>query len=112
MLYIIIIGAGFGEETLFRGWMFERFGKLLGEGKSAKIAIVLVTSNWFGLAHYPNQGLPGVQQAMIVGLVFGSIFAVSGSIFMLMVAHAAFDLTALALIYWDVEAQVAHFFFK
>ena len=112
MLYIIIIGAGFGEETLFRGWMFERFGKLLGEGKTAKIAIVLVTSNWFGLAHYPNQGLPGVQQAMIVGLVFGSIFAVSGSIFMLMVAHAAFDLTALALIYWDVEAQVAHFFFK
>ena len=112
MLYIIIIGAGFGEETLFRGWMFERFGKLLGPGNSAKVAIVLLTSNWFGLAHYPNQGLPGVQQAMIVGLVFGSVFAVTGRIFMLMVAHAVFDLTALGLIYWDVEAQVAHFFFK
>lgn len=112
MLYIILAGAGFGEETLFRGWMFERFGKILGEGRGAKIAIVLVTSNWFGLAHYSFQGLPGVQQAMIVGLVFGSIFAVTGRLFTLMIAHAVFDLTALALIYWDVEAQVAHFFFR
>ena len=30
---------------------------------------------------------------------------------MLMVAHAAFDLTALAIIYWDVELQVTHFLF-
>jgi hypothetical protein len=29
-----------------------------------------------------------------------------------MVAHVAFDLTALALIYWDVETAVAHFIFK
>src|SRR5207302_1801552 len=26
----ILIGAGFGEETLYRGFLFERFGKLLG----------------------------------------------------------------------------------
>jgi hypothetical protein len=31
---------------------------------------------------------------------------------MLMVAHAAFDLTALAMIYWNFESDVAHFFFK
>src|SRR4029078_2408338 len=68
MLYIILVGAGFGEETLFRGWMVERLGKLLGYGKSAKIAIVLVTSILFGMAHYSFQGVPGVQQAMIVGL--------------------------------------------
>jgi membrane protease YdiL (CAAX protease family) len=24
MLYAVILGAGFGEETIFRGWMFER----------------------------------------------------------------------------------------
>ena len=27
-----------------------------------------------------------------------------------MVAHAAFDLAALAMIYWDFEPAVAHFF--
>lgn len=112
MLYAVIIGAGFGEETVFRGWMFERFGKLLGSSAWARTSIVLITSTLFGLAHYANQGIPGVEQAMITGLVFGTIFAVTGRIFLPMVAHAAFDLTALAIIYWDVESQVAHFIFK
>ena len=112
MLYILLVGAGFGEETVFRGWMFERLGKLFGQSTAAKIAIVLITSIWFGLAHYAFQGLPGVEQALIVGLVFGSIFALTGRIFMLMIAHATFDLTALAMIFWDFETSVAHFIFK
>ena len=108
MLYTLIIGAGFGEETVYRGWMFERLGKLFGSSILAKTAIVLLTSVLFGWAHYSFQGLPGVEQAMITGLVFGTIFAVTGRIFMIMIAHAAYDLTALAMIYWDVESAVAH----
>jgi membrane protease YdiL (CAAX protease family) len=49
---------------------------------------------------------------MIVGLVFGTIFAITGRIFLVMVAHAAFDLTALAIIYWNAETDVARFIFK
>ena len=73
---------------------------------------MLVTSAWFGLAHYPEQGLAGVEQATVVGLVFGAIYAVTRRLWMLMCAHAAFDLAALAMIYWDVESAVAHFVFK
>jgi len=29
-----------------------------------------------------------------------------------MIAHAAFDLTALTLIYWNLESHVAHLIFK
>jgi membrane protease YdiL (CAAX protease family) len=112
MLFALIIVAGFGEETLFRGWMFERLGKLFGPGVWARTFIVLLTSIVFGLAHYTVQGLPGVEQAIVTGLVFGTIFAVAGRIFMLMVAHAAFDVTALALIYWNLESDVAHLIFK
>jgi CAAX protease family protein len=112
MLYLIIAGAGFGEETFFRGWMFERFGKLFGATVGAKTLIVLITSVWFALAHYAFQGVPGVQQALITGLTFGTIFAITGSIFMLMIAHAVFDLTALAMIYWDFELTVAHLVFQ
>jgi membrane protease YdiL (CAAX protease family) len=111
-LYAMVIGAGFGEETLFRGYMFERLGKLFGTGISAKIAIVLVTSVLFGLAHYSVQGLAGVEQATVVGLILGSIFAVTGRIWLLMVAHAAFDLTAYAMIYWGMETRVAHLIFR
>ena len=104
--------AGFGEETVFRGYLFERLGKLLGSSARAKAAIVLLTAAWFGLAHYRDQGLAGAEQATIVGLVFGTIFAVSGRIWMLMVAHAAFDLVAIAIIYWNLESKVAHLVFK
>ena len=112
MLYVIIVGAGFGEEVIFRGWAFERLGKIFGSAGWAKALVVVLTSAWFGYEHYSFQRMPGVQQAVIVGLVFGSIFAVTRRIIPLMIAHAAFDLAALAMIYWDFETAVARFFFK
>jgi membrane protease YdiL (CAAX protease family) len=112
MLFAVIIGAGFGEETVFRGYAFERLGKLFGSSPWAKALIVVVTSAWFGVIHYPVQGLAGAEQATIFGLLFGTIFAIRGRIFMLMVAHAAFDVTALAIIYWDFESEVAHLIFR
>jgi membrane protease YdiL (CAAX protease family) len=111
-IYAMIVVAGFGEETVFRGYLFERFGKLFRSSVWTRILIVLLTSIWFGLVHYSLQGLPGVEQATIFGLVFGTIFTVTGRIFMLMIAHAAFDLTALAMIYWNLESRVAHLVFK
>ncbi len=112
ILYAVTVGAGFGEETVFRGYMFERLGKLFGPGAWAKPLIVLLSAGWFGLMHYPVQGLAGVQQATIFGLVFGTIFAITGRIWMLMFAHAAFDLTAVAIIYWNLETDAAHLIFK
>jgi len=112
MLFAVIVGAGFGEETVFRGYLFERLGKLFGPGPWAKASIVLLTAALFALAHYPDQGLAGVEQAAITGLVFGTIFAVTGRLWTLMWAHAAFDLAAVAIIYWDLESAVAHLLFK
>ena len=51
MLYAVTVGAGFGEETVFRGYMFERLRKLLGSSAWAKTLIVLLTAGWFGVAH-------------------------------------------------------------
>lgn len=108
----VIITAGFGEETFFRGYLFERLGKLFGKSLGAKVATVLITSVFFGSVHYFEQGLAGVQQATITGFVFGTIFAVTGRIWMLMFAHAAFDLTGVAIIYGNLESRIAHLVFK
>jgi membrane protease YdiL (CAAX protease family) len=86
MMVVVIFGAGFGEETVFRGFLFERLGKLFGSGVGPKAAIM--------------------------GLVYGTIFAFTGRIFMLMIAHAAFDVTAVLIIYWNLESYVAHLVFK
>ena len=112
MVLVAIISGGFGEETVYRSFLFERLGKLFGSGIVAQTIIVVLTASWFGLMHYADQGVPGFEQAVITGLVFGTIFAVTGRIWMLMIAHAAFDVTALALIYWNLESQVAHLVFR
>lgn len=106
-----MFAAGFGEETVFRGYIFERLGRLFGSSAGATASIVLVTTMGFGVSHYSLQGLAGVQQATIVGLTFGTIYAFTRRLWMLMIAHTAFDLTALALIYWDLETSVARIVF-
>jgi hypothetical protein len=102
-----MIAAGFGEETVFRGYMFERLSKLFGTGTIKKSLIVLDASILFGLAHY-DQGIAGVEQATVTGLVFGTMFAVTKKIWFVMFAQAVFDLTALAMIYYNLETEVAH----
>ena len=68
-LFTMIVTAGFGEETFYRGWMFERLGRLFGRSGPAKIATVLITSVLFASMHYPDQKLPGVEQALITGQI-------------------------------------------
>jgi membrane protease YdiL (CAAX protease family) len=109
-LYIVV--ASFNEETVFRGFVFERLGKLFGPGLPATIATVLVSSAWFAAVHYLEQGVEGVEQAVVTGLAFGTIFAVTRHIAISMAAHAAYDFAAIAMIYWNIESTVAHLVFK
>ena len=109
---VAMLVAGFGEETVFRGFMFERLGKLFGNSRGSKLFIVVFTSVLFGLSHYFSQGWPGVEQAIITGLVFGTIFAATKNIWIVMIAHTFFDLAALAMIYKNIELQIAHWIFK
>jgi membrane protease YdiL (CAAX protease family) len=39
------------------------------------------------------------------------MYSITGEIWMPMIAHAAFDLAALSIIYFDIETKVAHLFF-
>jgi membrane protease YdiL (CAAX protease family) len=107
-LVLLVFGAGFGEETLYRGYLFERLGKLLGSSLAARIAIVLVTSTLFAAAHLTTQGRPGAEQALVTGVVFGSMFAATRRLPFIMVTHVAFDVTAYAIIYFGLETRVAH----
>ena len=112
MLFLVIVSAGVGEELVFRGYLFERLGKLFGHSTTALILIVLLTSAFFALAHYREQGAAGAEQAFITGMVFGTIFACTWRLPLLMIAHAAFDITAVLIIYYGVEIPLAHLFFK
>jgi membrane protease YdiL (CAAX protease family) len=107
----VLISAAFGEEVFFRGYLFERLGALLGASRAALFATVLVTSGLFSLAHYQDQGLPGVEQASMTGLVLGGIYAWRKEIWLPMIVHAAYDLAAILLIYMGWEEAVARLIF-
>src|SRR5215470_2547485 len=49
---VMIIKAGVREETYFRGYLFERLGRLFGETKTMRAIIVLLTSILFAVLHY------------------------------------------------------------
>jgi len=112
MALIFMMVAGLSEETVFRGFLFERFGKLFGSSPSSKALIAVISAGLFGLGHLTDQGVAGFEQAAIVGLIFGMIYAKTGNIWMLILAHVAFDITAVAIIIWNLESDVAHFFFQ
>jgi uncharacterized protein len=104
--------AGLSEETVFRGFLFERLSKLFRSAKWSKTVIVVITASLFGLGHITDQGITGFEQATIVGLVYGIIYASTDNLWMLIVAHAAFDITAVILIYYNLETTAAQFFFN
>jgi CAAX protease family protein len=112
IILLTILFAGVGEETLFRGYLFERLGKLLGAGIGARALIVLLTSIWFGMNHFVLMGIAGAGNAAIAGLVFGTIYAVTRRLWLLIMAHLAADSVAFAIIYWNLETAVAHWIFK
>jgi uncharacterized protein len=112
MLLVVILGAGLGEELTFRGFLFERLGQLLGDTTGARIAIVAGTSLLFGLVHVPEQGIHGAGQATLTGLLMGTIYARTRNLWLPVVLHAAFNVTAVFIIYWGLESRIAHFLFR
>jgi len=111
-LLLVVVSAGWGEETFWHGYLFERVEHMFGSSAATKMIVVLLTAVLFGMAHYQIQGRDGVVQAMITGVTFGSIFAYTGRLVFVMIAHAAFDVAAVLIIYFDVETRIAHLVFR
>lgn len=97
-ILLISLGAGIGEEILFRGALQPLFQEwttpLLG---------LLIASALFGLAHAANWTYIVITGA--VGLYLGTLFMVTGNLLIPIIGHAAYDIYALAV---TVKAVRAH----
>ena len=105
----VLVSAAFCEEVVYRGFLLERLGVLLGRGRLAVTAAVAISTLLFAAAHYADQGLFGTLQAAVTGAVFAGLFLWRRELAFVMVVHAAFDLTAVALIFKGWEVPVARF---
>lgn len=88
VLITLSIFAGVGEELLFRGavqgWLAGHVGELVA---------VIVASLLFGLVHYVS--FTYFLVATGLGLLLGSVYALSGSIALVMIWHSVYDIIAL-----------------
>lgn len=112
MTLVVLLVAGFGEEVTFRGFLFDRFTAWWGRSKPALLLTIVAAAALFAIAHLSDQGWDGVKQAFVTGLVCGAIYARTRSLWPVMALHVAFDLVAVALIYFGLEARVAHLLFQ
>jgi membrane protease YdiL (CAAX protease family) len=90
-LLMVGLGAGIGEEILFRGVLF----RIVEEGMGTWWAL-LVSALFFGLVHMGNPGATLWSSAAIAieaGLLFGMVYHVTRSLPLCMGLHAAWNFT-------------------
>ncbi len=84
------LAIGFTEEMVWRGYLLTRIEALTGSAWQA----VALTSLGFGLVHL-YQGVGGVINAGLVGLMCGGAFVATRRLAAVALAHGAYDLLVM-----------------
>lgn len=91
--------AGFGEEVLHRGFLMGYLARLFGGKKIGWWVSLLVVSILFGLGH-AYQGPMGMLLVTYSGLVFGTLYIVSGrNLWFTIIAHGTADTIVFLLLF-------------
>ena len=97
--YGMSVTAGVTEEVLYRGFLIAYLA-----GFMPTIGAVLVSTLIFGLAH-SYQGRAGVLRTTIVGLVLASMYVLSGSLLLPILAHILVDVFGGRAIYYAYNSN-------
>lgn len=84
--YGVSITAGIVEEVVYRGFVIWYLGQFMPVWGA-----VVVSSVAFGLGH-SYQGASGALRTGLIGLAFGALYVITGSIWLPIIAHALLDL--------------------
>jgi membrane protease YdiL (CAAX protease family) len=92
--------AGFGEEMVWCGYLMNRVADLLGRGRGAWAASLLIVNIAFGFAH-GYQGPTGWIEEGIAGLALGLMYLRTGkNLWVPIIAHGVADTIDMVLIFF------------
>ncbi|MDE2560667.1 MAG: CPBP family intramembrane metalloprotease [Sphingomonadales bacterium] len=101
-IWVIVVGwftAGFGEELLWRGFLFDRLIRLPGIRSRTWLAVAL-QAGAFSLPHVYEGGASGIIVTGVIGVFFGWLrLRQRGNLWALVIAHALVDTTSLLAAY-------------
>lgn len=96
LFWIVPITVGICEEIIFRGYLYQYFTRS-PYGFSALISFLLCILI-FGLGHF-QQGTSGMVEAIVLGLLLGFIYFLTGNLILSILIHILFDFKVLLVPY-------------
>ena len=97
----VLIGAGFYEEFMFRGFLMQGFAMFFGGSRAAWGVALIVQAALFGAAHAYQNPL-GMLIAGTLGALLGVVVLVSGrNLWIAIIAHGLFDASRSVLFYFQ-----------
>jgi len=87
----LVVGvAGAGEEALWRAFVLGRLASAVGVAGA-----IVLSAIGFAVTHVPAQRLRGLRLQLGTGLIFGTLYAVSGSLVAAVSAHGLYNVLVL-----------------
>ena len=96
MIVLISVGAGVGEEALFRGGLQTLIGDHLGVA-----AAILLSSAAFAAIHLARPVITALL--LVIGAIFGVFYWQTGSLLAAMIGHALYDIWALRYLHREMH---------
>jgi uncharacterized protein len=97
----VIIGAGFYEEFMFRGFLMQGFAMFFGGSRTAWIASLIIQGVLFGMSH-AYQNLLGMLITGTLGALLGALVIIwPRNLWPAIIAHALFDASRSVLFYFN-----------
>ena len=97
----VFTGAGFYEEFVYRGFIFNRLARVLGDGRAGWGVACVLQAIWFGNGH-AYQGPAGVALTAAIGLLFGVLFLLCRrNLWPGVIAHGVYDAARSVLFYFN-----------
>ncbi len=100
-VFYALIGAGFYEEFMFRGFLFQGFAMLFGGNRWAWIAANVGQAALFGAAHAYQNPL-GMAITGTLGALLGFLVLASGrNLWPVIIGHGLYDASRFVLFYFQ-----------
>ena len=101
MVFYVLIGAGFYEEFMFRGFLMQGLAMCFGGSRSAWAIACAIQGILFGLSHAYQNPL-GMLITGTLGILLAILVFVSGrNLWPAIIAHGLFDASRSVLIYFQ-----------
>lgn len=100
-VFYALIGAGFYEEFMFRGFVMQGLAMFFGASRGAWIAASVVQGALFGAAHAYQNPL-GIAITGTLGILMGLLVLASGrNLWPVIIGHGLFDASRFVLFYFE-----------